>query len=107
MKTELLGAEVRTKDMTEQFSDKSIIIGGLLAYLNEKPVRNDYPKSPKLTDSNGGGAMVMIDGAQTLVVTDKYGNAFEFSHNHETKDLSTWIDPDTFEFVRWARGMDF
>jgi hypothetical protein len=88
------------------FSDESFVFGGLIASFLEKPVPNDYPKPPKL-EADRGAAIVMLNGMRTLVLTDKYGNAFEFSHNHETKDLTTWIDPDTFEFVRWARSMDF
>jgi len=92
--------------MSNPYSDESIITGGIIAFLKKYLTPTNYPKPPKL-EAGKGGAMVMLNGRQTLVLTDEHGNAFEFSHSHETKDLSTWIDPDTFEFVRWARGMDF
>jgi len=95
------------KKLLDCLSDESIIAQGIIGALTKKPVPNNYPKPPKLTESRGGGAIVMINGRQDLILTDEHGNAFEFSHKHETKDLSTWIDPDTFEFVRWARSMDF
>lgn len=92
--------------------DEKFIFDGLLASLTAKPIFLDYPKPPVLPipeRHNTWSAMVDFkDGSYGMVNTDGYGNAFEFSHNHDTRDLTTWIDPDTIGgFVRWARGMDF
>lgn len=93
------------KKFLKLFSDESLIIEGIKAAITKKAVPNNYPKPPKLNPEKA--AMVMLRGVFTLVVTDEHGNAFEFSPHHNIKDLSTWIDPDTFEFVRGASGMDF